>query len=108
MDVYEFIRKVLYSNPWLSGMADFEEGDPFAIEENFEMFKNVTKVRSMKKLYEFLRSYGGVFIYKDLYFFSHPAYGVFVYRYPNYKDFVEHLSMDFIEFDKFKKIVRSL
>ncbi|MEM1644094.1 MAG: hypothetical protein QXS70_06820, partial [Desulfurococcaceae archaeon] len=70
------------------------------------------EVSNIKELYRMLRNYNGVFKYKNLLFFNSCQYGTFVYDIDVAKQdpsrYVEHLSVNCIEFKRFKSIIGKL
>ena len=102
----KIIKKVL-KNEWLSGRVDVLEGDLFAGIEQQKIFSKIMRVEDIKKLYEYLNTYDGVFIYKTIVFANSWKYGTFVYAIlenGEVEEF-EHLTMEAISFKEFKKIV---
>ncbi len=75
----ELVIEAIRRNYWLSGAAEFEDGDPFSAMENGEMLESITEVGSVEELVETLMNYAGTFRYRNLYFAKHPHYGCFVF-----------------------------
>ncbi|MEX0569071.1 MAG: hypothetical protein Q6363_007945 [Candidatus Njordarchaeota archaeon] len=94
-ELLEKIKKIVDSNPWLSGMVDFADGDIFAIVNMPERFVGEpTEAKTIKELLELLLNYEGTFRYKNLLFFNSYHYGTFVYDLTtDCEDYVEHLSI---------------
>ena len=108
MRIEEKVRRIVNSNYWLSGRADFEDGDPFAGLELREAMLKVEEVDDLQKLYRLLRNYDGAFKYKNLIFFNSWKYGCFVYDLNRPDTYVEHLTIDVISLPRFREIVESL
>jgi len=104
----KILREILDNNEWLSGWADFRDGDLMALANQEEKYQSLTEVEDPRKLYELLRSYEGAYKYRDLVFMNDHQYGCFVYKLPNTKDYVEHLNVEAMSFEKFAKIVEEL
>ena len=83
------------------------EGDPVAIMKG-EDFKKVNNVDSLDELWRNLRDYVGTFRYRRLLFFNDWAYGCFVYRIGEPDDYVEHLTVDAMSFESFRRTVERL
>ena len=104
----EIIKDIMENNDWLNGVYDFKDGDLMALVNQPEKFKEVTEISDLGKLYENLRNYDGVFKYKNLLFFNDWRYGTFVYDINRPETYIEHLSMDAINLDRFKEIINDL
>jgi hypothetical protein len=103
------VRRIVNSNPWLSGLYDYMDGDPMAISESEEIFvKEPVECKSVNELYDKLTTYDGVFKYKNLLFFNSSVYGVFVYDIRKPDSYVEHLSIEYMSFDRFASVVDKL
>ena len=105
MDLEKIVRKILEKNEWLNGLCDFEEGDLLAIVNQPEKFQLVKRVRSLKELYRDLRNLDGVFKYRNLLFFNDWRYGTFVYDIRNPEDYIDHLTIDAMDYRKFRKLI---
>ena len=107
MGIGEKVRRIVDRNYWLSGRADFEDGDPFAGLELREAMLKVEEVDDLEKLYKLLRNCDGAFKYKNLVFFN-CKYGCFVYDLNRPDTYVEHLTIDVISLPRFREIVERL
>jgi hypothetical protein len=101
------IRKIVSENQWLSGMADFTEGDPSGIVEA-KRFHKVSVVNDLDTLYHELLNWEGTFRYKNLLFFKHWQYGTFVYDIKKPGTYIEHLSVSVMPKERFKELVQEL
>jgi hypothetical protein len=110
MSLKEIIREIVSKNVWLSGMADYEEGDLMAIVNQPEKFQEVTELNDLKALFGDLRNYDGVFKFKNLLFFNDSQYGCFVYDIndPNRQNYTEHFSIHIMTLESFTQAVNSL
>ena len=104
----EFIKEVLKHNGWLSGYYDYLDGDIMALLRGEEYFNSVVEFGDTLTLFENLKRFVGVFKYRELVFFNDPQYGCFVYREDNPENYIEHLSIDAMEFKDFNKLVNEL
>jgi len=107
-EMKKIIEEIINSNNWLNGIYDYLDGDVLAIVNQEEKFQEVVEVVDLQELYNKLREFEGVFKYKNLLFFNDWQYGTFVYDINNYEDYIEHLTMDAISFQRFIEIVKEL
>ena len=107
-DLSQIVKKIVDSNNWLNGWYDYRDGDLMAIVNQPEKFEEVTETTNLQELYENLRNYDGVFKYRNLLFFNDWRYGTFVYDINRPETYIEHLSMDAINLDRFKEIINDL
>ena len=107
-DLSQLVKKIVDSNNWLNGWYDYRDGDLMAIVNQPEKFEEVTETTNLQELYENLRNYDGVFKYKNLLLFNDWRYGTFVYDINRPETYIEHLSMDAINLDRFKEIINDL
>jgi hypothetical protein len=85
------------------------DGDPMAISESEEIFVNEpVECKNLEELYLMLKTYDGVYKYKNLLFFNSYHYGVFVYDIRKLDSYVEHLSIEYMSFDRFFDLVNKL
>jgi len=105
MDLRETVRKILEKNEWLNGWYDYLDGDIMAIVDKPEKFQFVKNVKSLKELYRLLRNLDGVFKYRNLLFFNDWQYGTFVYDIRNPEDYVDHLTIDAMDYRGFRKTI---
>jgi hypothetical protein len=109
MDLKRTVRRIVNSNPWLSGLYDYLDGDPMAISESEEIFVNEpVECKSVNELYDKLTTYDGVFKYKNLLFFNSSVYGVFVYDIRRPDHYIDNLSIEYMGFDRFADLVNKL
>jgi len=109
MDLKGIIKQVVRRNHWLSGLYDYMDGDPYAISEAEEIFvKEPTECKDLEELYNMLKTYDGVYKYKSLLFFNSYNYGTFVYdiRRPDY--YIEHLSIEYMDYNRFASVIDKL
>jgi hypothetical protein len=110
MGLKSIIKRIVRSNPWLSGWNDYLDGDPMAVSESEEiLFKEPVECRSLEELYNMLKkSCDGVFKYKNLLFFNSSAYGIFVYDIRKPDDYIDHLTLDYMDYNRFADLVNKL
>jgi hypothetical protein len=106
MGLKSIIKRIVRSNPWLGGWNDYLDGDPMAVSE--EIFKEPVECRGLEELYNMLKSYDGVFKYKNLLFFNSSAYGIFVYDIRRPDDYIDHLTLDYMDYNRFADLVNKL
>ena len=111
--IKEIVKRIVDSNDWLNGMYDYEDGDIMAIVEEPEKYMKVKEYKDIKELFMRLKhGYEGTFKYKNLLFFNSYHYGTFVYDIEKAKkdpsDYIEHLTMDYMSFEKFQEIINEL
>jgi len=102
------VKKIVENNMWLNGRYDFWSGDLVAIVNQPEKFLREPKeVHDISELFNDLKNYEGVWKFNNLLFFKDANYGTFVYDLsePNPSRYVEHLSVDGMSEERFKKIV---
>ena len=106
----QILAEILKHNNWLNGWYDYQDGDLMAIANEPEKYQQITEVESIEELYQLLQNYEGAFKLKDsrLIFMNSMKYGCFVYKMPNAESYVEHLTMEAISLERFKKIVERL
>ena len=104
----KIVEEIVEKNNWLNGIYDYLDGDILAIVNQPEKFEEVVEVIDLQELYNDLKNYEGCFRYGDLLFFNDWQYGTFVYSIDNTEDYIEHLTMDAISFQRFIEIVKSL
>ena len=106
----KYLSEIMKRNPWVSGMVDYVEGDPFAALETWEKYSSPVTIReSIEHLYEAIKLDGTIIFHRNnkvLVLMSHWNYGVFIYRYPE-TDYVEHVDQN-ISFQRFKEIIEGL
>jgi hypothetical protein len=108
MDIMRIVKEIVYRNGWLSGKYDFDEGDIMAIVTQQEKFLcKPREYKTLKGLFNALKSYDGVFKYRELLFFNDDRYGTFVYHInnPDRSHYIEHLSLERMSFERFKEVV---
>lgn len=109
MELKRIVKQIVRRNRWLSGLYDYMDGDPIAINESEEIFINEpVECRDLEELYNMLKTYDGVYKYKNLLFFNSYHYGVFVYDIRRPDHYIEHLSIEFMSFDRFADLVNKL
>jgi len=109
MGLKGIVRRIVNSNPWLSGLYDYLDGDPMAISESEEIFvKEPVECKSINELYNMLKTYDGVFKYKNLLFFNSYHYGTFVYDIRRPDHYIDNLSIEYMSFDRFADLVNKL
>lgn len=114
MNTKEYIEKkimpeIIKNNQWLNGGVDFRDGDPTAILKESEFFSQCIMIDNIKDLYENLKKWDyGVFVFHDIIFFNDYQYGTFVYLFSNTKTYIEHLSMSYIPYADFRKIIQDI
>jgi len=109
MDLKSIIKQIVNSNPWLSGLYDYMDGDPTAISESKEIFvKEPVECRDLEELYNMLKTYDGVYKYKSLLFFNNYNYGVFVYDIRRPDRYIDNISIEYMSFDRFADLVNKL
>ena len=104
---YQSLKDVISSNDWLSGMADYRDGDLMAIYINADYFSGVTECKSISDLLRNLKNYTGIFKYDNYYFANHWNYGCFVIVQlgpQKFKEF-EHLTIECFDVEKLKKCI---
>jgi len=105
----ELVKKIVDSNEWLSGLADYREGDLMALVNQSEKFeREPTEYTDLAKLFHDLKNYEGVYKYRNLLFFNDMQYGCFVYDVNQPDSYVEHLSVNVMSLESFIKTVNSL
>ena len=107
-EIKKIIEEIVEKNNWLNGIYDYLDGDVLAIVNQEEKFQEAKEEMDLRELYNDLREFEGVFQYKNLLFFNDWQYGTFVYDINNYEDYIEHLTMDAISFQRFIEIVKEL
>jgi hypothetical protein len=109
MELKRIIKQIVRRNRWLSGLYDYIDGDPMAINESEEIFINEpVECKNLDELYNMLKTYDGVYKYKNLLFFNSSAYGVFVYDIRKPDSYIEHLNIEYMSFDRFASIIDKL
>ena len=111
MDLIKIVKEIVDKNPWLNGIYDYEDGDLTAILNQSEKFEKMPKEHvNLKQLFSDLQNYEGVFKYKNLLFFNDYHYGTFVYdiNNPDRSNYIEHLTIPSMSFEKFAKIISQL
>jgi hypothetical protein len=108
MGLKSIVKKIVRSNPWLSGWYDYLDGDPMAVSESEEIFKEPVECRNLDELYNMLKSYDGVFKYKNLLFFNSSAYGIFVYDIRRPDNYIDHLTLDYMDYNRFADLISRL
>jgi hypothetical protein len=103
------VREIISNNQWINGTYDYLDGDLSALinaEETFNENK-IIEYDNLEKLFNDLKNYDGIFLFKNILFINHWNYGCFVYdlKSENYKNYFEHLTIDGMGFKKFCEIV---
>jgi hypothetical protein len=97
----ENMKRIIRTNPYLGNPVDLDE----------DLFAKITECESIEELYNALKSWAGAFKYKNLLFINSYNYGVFVYdleKSRSGRDYIEHLTMDYMDDNRFAKLVNKL
>ena len=105
MNLDSIIRSVFENNNWINGWYDYFDGNVMAPINAEDDYRGYTVIDSIEKLYNTLRNYDGIFVYKNLIFAKHWNYGTFVYRTSDPLNYIEHLSIDGVGFDEFRRLI---
>jgi hypothetical protein len=98
MELKSVIKRIVSRNPWLS--------DPLT---DYEDLFRVVECKSVEELYNALKNWAGAFKYENLLFINSYHYGVFVYDLrASVKDYVEHLDIEYMDDNRFAKLVNKL
>jgi len=108
MGLKDVVKRIVRSNPWLSGWNDYMDGDPTVLAESEEIFKEPVECRNIEELYNMLKSYDGVFKYRNLLFFNSSAYGIFVYDIRRPDNYIDHLTLDYMDYNRFVGLIERL
>ena len=109
MSLLKLVEKIVYSNEWLSGLADFRDGDILELVNKSETFiKEPIEYTDLSKLFRDLNNYEGVYRYRNLLFFNDMQYGCFVYDINQPDSYIEHLSIHAMSLESFIETVESL
>lgn len=108
MDLNHIIKEIVSHNDWLNGYYDAVDGDPFEMLEKQDKFSKCVELNDLKRLFNELNNYDGVWKYKNLLFFNDYHYGCFVYDVSNTKNYIEHFSIHAMSLENFVKAVSSL
>jgi hypothetical protein len=110
----EMVLQAIYKDEFLSGLADFKDGDFSAINRVSDLYGDAKVIveGTPEEVFELLKT-SQVGIYKvegmDIVIIDDPSFGTYVYKIDgDGLNFVEHLSVDLIDINKFKKILREL
>jgi hypothetical protein len=110
----ELVLQAIYKDEFLSGLADFRDGDFSAIGRVSDLYNDARVIieGSPEEVFELLKT-SQVGIYKvegfDVVIIDDPTFGTYVYKIDgDGLNFAEHLSVDLIDINKFKKILSEL
>jgi DNA-directed RNA polymerase subunit H (RpoH/RPB5) len=110
----EMVLRAIYQDEFLSGLADFKDGDVMAINRVSDLYGDAKVVLegTAEEVFELLKT-SQVGIYKiedrDIVIIDDPTFGTYVYKVDgDVLKFAEHLSVDLIDINKFKKILSEL
>lgn len=104
----KILEEILENNDYLGGWVDFREGDIMAPINQEEKFQKIIDVDNIQELYDLLKNYVGAYRYNDLIFMNDDQFGCFVYRLSDLKNYIEHLSIDYMDYEDFAKTVKEL
>jgi len=64
-DLEKIVKEIVAKNDWLNGMYDYRDGDIMAIVNQPEKFESITITKNLKKLYDYLNNFDGVYKYRN-------------------------------------------